>query len=194
MIPRTLVPKGASLGAAEAAEARRTSSYLDARTLVPAELPVVALDGRSNIPSHVPLDVLSKRMVVPRDMPLAPLETTSALPQHLPLTVLDSRVVVPKGAKPPVVESALPSPIASIPELFEPDVLTTGKVNLLPRAVTAEGVHLQWVAKVASPLAHAVLIWLLVIWPQFFPPRAPSQRDVEMAYRSLAWSMCRRRW
>jgi len=184
MIPRTLVPKGAKLEAAQSA-AGRTSTALDTRTLVPADLPVVQLDGRSNIPAHVPLDVLGKRTVVPRDMPLGPLDATSALPQHLPLTVLDSRVVVPKGAQPPAIAPLQPRAVQPIPELFEPDILTTGKINLMPRPIESAGVHLRWAAKISSPLFHAMLIWLLMMWPQLFAPRAPTQRDIELAHRSL---------
>jgi TonB family protein len=185
MIPRTLVPKNASLATAKTATPLRTFTALDARTVVPAGLPVVELDSRSTIPAHVPLDVLGKRIVVPRDLPATPLETATALPLHLPLTVLDSRVVVPKGARPPEIEPRAPVPRQPLPELLEPDVLTTGDVNLMPRSIEAGPFRLRWAARIGSPLAHVLLIWLLVALPNLLPHRALTQQDIEMAHRSL---------
>jgi hypothetical protein len=69
MIPRTLVPLGSRLPAADAtATQRRRPTTLDERTLVPAMLPIVPLDGKSNIPRSLPLESIAARVVVPRDV------------------------------------------------------------------------------------------------------------------------------
>ena len=78
MIPRFLVPTNSKpLVSSPDAAPRRTSSDLDARTRVPADLPKVALDAESRIPSYIKLEVLGSAQVVPRDMPLTPLDTSS---------------------------------------------------------------------------------------------------------------------
>ena len=59
MIPRILVPKNARpVAASSDAPPRRLHSELDARTLVPSNLPHIELDPRTSIPSHIPLGVL----------------------------------------------------------------------------------------------------------------------------------------
>ena len=69
MIPRILVPNGARLSDEDiAASTRRRPSTLDERTLVPSSLPMVKLDGKSNIPTNLPLDSIATRVVVPRDV------------------------------------------------------------------------------------------------------------------------------
>ena len=100
MIPRILVPKNARPVASDSdAPPRRVSSDLDARTLVPSNLPHFELDSRSSIPSYFKLEVLGAATVVPRDnMPTTPLDPVSKMPAYVPLSILDSRVAVPKDA------------------------------------------------------------------------------------------------
>ena len=99
MIPRILVPKNARpLVSPADGSPRRLSSHLDARTLVPSDLPQFELDPRSSIPSYFKLEVLGDAVVVPRDMPTTPLDAVSKMPSYVPLTILDSRVAVPKDA------------------------------------------------------------------------------------------------
>jgi len=50
---------------------RRSAAALptmDERTLVPAMLPIVQLDGHSTIPTNLPLESIATRVVVPRDV------------------------------------------------------------------------------------------------------------------------------
>ena len=188
MIPRTLIPFGARPAAsAEVPAPKRLSSSLDTRTLLPADLPVAPLDSRSSIPAHLPLEVLAARLLVPRDMPVVPLEATSAIPQHVPLTVLDSRVAVPRDAKFAPIQ---PPPIArprTLPDIIEPDVLTTGEVNLL--AEPEQQTTLRWnlVARVSSTVFHGALIAFLLLWPTLFPYKPPTQEEMELARRQLSF-------
>ena len=191
MIPRTLVPS-VVLPADTAAERdgwpRRGSTLLDNRQLVPSDLPRVELDTQSNIPSHVPLEVLGSRQLIPRDMPSKPLETRSNIPSHLPLSVLDSRVVVPKGARAPEMSPHRPLPQVSA-EVLPKDIFTTGEVQLLVREVEAETAswHLQehWTARVGSIMAHGALILLVVLQPRLFPFQPHTKEQNEIASRSL---------
>ena len=190
MIPRILVPtvvRPADPAEQEAARARRGSTLLDSRQLVPRDLPSVELDTRSNIPLHVPLEVLGKRLIVPRDMPQTPLETRSSLPTHVPLKVLDSRVVVPKGARAPEIAERKPLPIASA-EVLPRDIFTTGEAQLLaPVEEATTGWHLleNWVGKSGSILAHGLLILLVLLQPQLFPFQPHSEEQNEIASRNL---------
>jgi len=152
MIPRVLIPQDVRLAPESkgAPAPRRLSTVLDERALVPAGLPVVPLDGRTSIPAHFPLDVLATRIVVPRDMPAKPLETTTVIPQLLPLTVLDKRLAVPRDLLPVVIEPKGPVAAADLPEVLEPDVITTGQVNFLVKPVEERVSHWQGVARVSS--------------------------------------------
>lgn len=191
MIPRTLVPSvvlPADPVAESDARPRRGSTLLDSRQLVPMDLPRVELDTRSNIPSHVPLEVLGSRQLIPRDMPAKPLETRSNIPTHLPLSVLDSRVVVPKGARAPEVMPHKPLPLVSS-EVLPKDIFTTGEVQLLVREVEADttGWHLQenWPARIGSIIAHGALILLVLLQPRLFPFQPHTSEQNEIASRSL---------
>src|ERR1700674_729280 len=136
MIPRILVPKNARpVASASDAEPKRLTSELDSRTLVPANLPHIELDPRTLIPSHIPLGVLGTRTVVPRDMPFTPLDAVSKMPDYVPLSILDSRVAVPKNAHAGKLEPKQLVAIQDLPDVIDPDVLTTGEVNLMTRPV-----------------------------------------------------------
>jgi len=189
MIPRTLVPKDVRPPAADsgARVPRRLATALDARTLVPSDLPVVPLDGTTSIPAHLPLDVLAARVVVPRDMPATPLGTASAIPHHVPLTVLDSRIVVPKGLKPAAVEPKGPVPLDELPDVLEPDVITTGEVNLLVKPVEERVSNWRWVARVSSIVFHTTLLVFILLEPKLFPYKPPSQAELELARRQLSF-------
>src|ERR1700731_2012214 len=105
MIERILVPRDARLPAAKdlEASARHRPTTLDERTLVPAMLPIVPLNGHSNIPSSLPLESIAARVVVPRDVKHQQfvVEEKSNLP--LQPTDLDERIIVPQGAAPPEI-------------------------------------------------------------------------------------------
>src|SRR5579864_2106443 len=152
MIPRFLVPKNAQPPVVSPGDAppRRTSSELDSRTIVPADLPKFELDSHSQIPSYFKLEVLGSAVVVPRDMPHTPLDTTSTTPSYVPLTILDSRVAVPKDAHASALEPKQLVAIQDLPDVLEPDVLTTGEVNLMTKPVEDRTETWHTVARVAS--------------------------------------------
>ena len=122
MIPRILVPKNARPGVPgpDDAPPKRLSSDLDARTLVPSDLPQFELDTRSNIPSYFKLEVLGNAVVVPRDMPHTPLDGISKMPSYVPLTILDSRVAVPKDAHASNLSQSNSSPFRICPTCWSP--------------------------------------------------------------------------
>ncbi len=190
MIPRILVPKDIRPAAAAvpgAPERRRRSTALDARTLVPADLPVVALDGKTQIPAYVPLEVLAARILVPRDMPVKPLEASTSIPHHIPLMVLETRVAVPRDLLPAAVELRPAAPLARLPDFLEPDVLTTGEVNLLVEPVEERDSSWRWPARVSSIVFHTALIAFALLGPRLFPYRAPTQAEMELARRQLSF-------
>ncbi|MBI1750021.1 MAG: TonB C-terminal domain-containing protein [Acidobacteria bacterium] len=186
MIPRTLVPTQLLPQAEDSpGNAKRVSTSLDSRSVVPADLPIVPLDGRSSIPSHIPLEVLGGRIVVPRDMPATPLETRSAIPSHVPLTVLDSRVAIPKDARPAELSMGARVPLRALRDMVEPDVLLTGEVNLMSQPVEEREVDNRWLSQTGTLLFHVLLVTFAVFWPSLFPPRMPTQSELELASRSL---------
>ncbi len=180
MIPRVLVPKNARpVVSPSDAPPRRLSSELDARTLVPSGLPHVELDPRSAIPSYFRLEVLGSTTVVPRDMPNTPLDATSRTPDYVPLTILDSRVAVPKDAHVLEVEPKSAVAIQDLPDVLDPDVLTTGEVMLMAKPVE-EAAPTPWnaIARIASIAFHFIVILLIFVGPKIFPTRQPTQAEI----------------
>ena len=180
MIPRILVPKNARPVAAPSdAPPRRLSSELDARTLVPSNLPHIELDPRTSIPTYFRLDVLGSRTVVPRDMPNTPLDATANTPGYVPLTILDSRVAVPKDAHASLLEPKQLVAIQDLPDVLDPDVLTTGEVNLMAQPVE-ERTSSAWntVARFASIALHLAVILMILFGPNIFPNRQSTQDEI----------------
>ena len=100
MISRTLVPvdvRPVKHGRGEEARRTRTTTYMDDRTVVPSgPSDAPPLDGKSNIPQHLPLGVLVNRTLVrARHAGQARSSGPNTAPEPLPLDILDSRVVVP---------------------------------------------------------------------------------------------------
>ena len=57
------------------------------------------------------------------------------MPDYVPLTILDSRVAVPKDAHAAKIEPKQLVAIQDLPDVLDPDVLTTGEVNLMAQPV-----------------------------------------------------------
>jgi TonB family protein len=178
MIPRILVPKNARLAAFPSdAPPRRLTSELDSRTLVPSNLPHIELDPRTSIPSHIPLGVLGSRTVVPRDMPHTPLDGISKMPDYVPLSILDSRVAVPKDAHAGKLEPRALVAIQDLPDVIDPDVLTTGEVNLMTQPVEERTAAWNAVARFSSIAVHFLVIVLILFGPSV--TRNPTQTEIE---------------
>ena len=178
MIPRILVPKNARPAASPSdAAPRRLTSVLDSRTLVPSDLPHIELDPRTSIPSHVPLGVLGTRTVVPRDMPHTPLDGISKMPEYVPLSILDSRVAVPKDAHAGKLEPREFIAIQDLPDVIDPDVLTTGEVNLMTQPVEERTAAWNAVARFTSIGLHFVVILLILFGPKV--SRNSTQEEID---------------
>ena len=179
MIPRILVPKNARpVVSPTDAPPRRLSSDLDARTLVPSDLPQFELDPHSSIPSYFKLEVLGDAVVVPRDMPNTPLDAVSKTPNYVPLTILDSRVAVPKDAHAAKLEPKQIVAIQDLPDVLDPDVLTTGEVNLMTKPVEDRTAAWNAVARFASIAFHFVVILLILLAPKIFPYHPPTDAEI----------------
>lgn len=180
MIPRILVPKNARpVASASDAPPRRLSSDLDARTLVPSNLPQFELDARSSIPSYFKLEVLGAATVVPRDnMPNTPLDGVSKMPDYVPLTILDSRVAVPKDAHASKIEPKQLVAIQDLPDVLDPDVLTTGEVNLMAQPVEERTSAWNTIARFASIAVHFAVILLILLGPKIFPERQSATAEI----------------
>jgi len=187
MINRVLIPQNATLGAeGSAAPGTRRKTALDTRTVIAADLPIGQIDAKSNIPTYMPLDVLSARLIIPRDMPVNRLDI-GGLPSYVPLEVLGEHVAVPKDAVLPQT-IAVRQPMqhaAEMPDVLDPDVLTTGEVNLMtgtPRNLRDEA---KWVLRGASAVLHATALLILFLIPSLFTSRQPTQAEIIAASHSL---------
>ncbi len=101
MISRILVPIDARPTAAlDAPTQRRRPTTMDERTLMPAMLPIVPLNGHSTIPTNLPLESIAARVVVPRDVNREAYGVTEDHSTPVQPTDMDSRIVLPAGAAP----------------------------------------------------------------------------------------------
>jgi outer membrane biosynthesis protein TonB len=182
MIPRFLVPEGARPPAADAPTTRRRPTTLDERTLIPAMLPVIPLNGHSNIPASLPLEAIAARTVVPRD--IKPEDFVVEERSNLPLqpTDLDERITVPQGAAPPEVIA----PVENIPvDLVDLDIFMTGEVNLLSKPDETKKSREDLVTRVSSVVFHTLLILVLLFEPKIFPPRPKTKEQLDLARNQM---------
>ena len=183
MIPRILVPIDARPPAAvDAPTQRRRPTTLDERTLVPAMLPLVQLDGHSTIPANLPLESIAARVVVPRDVNREAYSVTEDHSTPLQPTDMDERIAVPAGAAPPEM-SAYP---LHVPEdLVDPNIFITGEVNLTVPEHKEERAKARWQVTMRLLLPYSLLITLILLQSKLFPPRKPTQADVDLARKQL---------
>jgi TonB family protein len=186
MIPRSLVPRDVrpATDRADAPPPRRLTTLLDERTVVAANLPRTDLQTHSDIPAHLPLDVLASRVVVPRDMPATPFAPDVVHPGYAPVTVLDQRVTVPMAL--PIVELHGKGPVSAyeLPDLLKPDVLTTGDVNFMVAPVETPPRDWNWLARSGSIVFHILFIFLLL---QLFQYKPPTQSQIDLARQQLSF-------
>ena len=185
MIPRTLVPLGARLPAAEeTATQRRRPTTLDERTLVPAMLPIVQLDGKSNIPRSLPLESIAARVVVPRDVNQEAYNVKENISTPVQPTDMDERIAIPQGGAPLEMTEGRLIPPADIVDL---DVFMTGEVNLLTKPQTEEKTKWDLITRVSSFAFHILLFATIILWAKVFPPHAPTKDEIDLANRQLTW-------
>ncbi len=191
MIPRTLVP--VDVRAVDPAEKkpapRRFSSTLDERTIVPRDLPVKQLEASSSsIPEHVPFDVIVGRSIIQRTWHVDP--RTNGVARRLE-TALDDRTVVPAVVEPATAETRakleeLPQITADRLDVVDPDLLTTGEVNLLVGPHEERDDRWNSVSRIVSIAVHVGVILLALSSPDFFK-HVPSQADLDRAKQQLGF-------
>jgi TonB family protein len=185
MIPRTLVPLGSRPPAADAPPSqRRRPTTLDERTLVPAMLPIVQLDGKSSIPRSLPLESIAARVVVPRDVNQEAYNVEENHSTPVQPTDMDQRITVPQGAAPP---EKIEAPLIPPGDIVDLDVFMTGEVNLLTKPQTEEKTKWDLITRVSSFAFHVILFATIILWAKIFPPHAPTQQEIDLANRQLTW-------
>ena len=122
--------------------------------------------------------MLGERTVVPRDMPNTPLDGISKMPDYVPLTILDSRVAVPKDAHVSKFEPKQLVAIQDLPDVLDPDVLTTGEVNLMAQPLEEKTSAWNAVARFASIALHFVVIFLILFGPRCFRTSQSTQSEI----------------
>jgi outer membrane biosynthesis protein TonB len=192
MIPRTLVPLNVRpVNKDEARKApSRTTTYMDDRTVVPSGLSdAPPLDGKTTIPSHLPLGVLVNRTLVERGMAIKPIERVQHV-STVTLEILDSRTVVPAFVEPLTAEELktpehAPQMTAELREIVEPDIFNTGDANLLIEPEDKRDPKSDLVTRVLSILAHVAVIAFLIFVPKLFPP--PTQEEIAQYKLPTDW-------
>jgi hypothetical protein len=167
-----------------AATQRRRPTTMDERTLVPAMLPVVQLNGHSTIPTNLPLESIAARVVVPRDISREAYGVEEDHSTPLQPTDLDERITVPVGAAPPAVIEPMTVPPPT--DLVEPDIFTTGEINLAPPEPEVKS-KWQITTRISSIAAHALLLALILLQAKLFPPHVPTQAEIDLARKQLVY-------
>jgi hypothetical protein len=194
MIPRTLVPVNVRpVTKDEAAKrvAHRLTTYMDDRTVVPSGISEAPpLDGKTNIPAHLPLGVLVDRTLVPRGMPATPLEKLLRAPSYLPLDIVSSRTVVPSEINPltaaDIKEFERPVEMTDeLREIVKPDIFTTGDANLLIEPEEKTDKKSDLLTRVLSVAVHVAVVAFLIFAPKLFPPHVPTQEELDLARKEL---------
>jgi protein TonB len=194
MIPRTLVPTDIRpvVDDGNKKVPRRLSTYMDDRTVVPSELSdgAAPLDGKTTIPSHLPLAVLVDRTLVSRSMPAKPFESFGPITEYPSLDILDSRVVVPAYVEPPeqreIDRFNKPQQMtAELRELVEPDIFNTGEANLLVEPEEKRDAKDDLLTRSLSIAFHIGFVIFLIFLPKIFPPHIPTSEEAIQAGKDL---------
>lgn len=183
MIARTLVPIDARPTAAiDEPTQRRRPTVMDERTLVPAMLPIVKLDGLSSIPTNLPLESIATRVVVPRDVNREAYQVVEETSRPLQPTDMDERIVLPAGSAAPEM-SAYP---LHVPEdLVGPDIFSTGEVQLIVPEQREEKTKWQIITRLSSIGFHILFFVFLLFQSRLFPAHEPTQAEMELARRQM---------
>jgi TonB family protein len=185
-VPRTLVPEDCRAPAEAPARAqRRLKTWLDDRKLVPQDMPVVPFEGRSTIPSHVPLDVLNNRVLIGRDMPVVPFPPELAGGSEPLVTELDDRVVVPQNAHLEPTIEAEPFSEAVLRDLVETDVLVSGEARLLPEKQSR--FNWDFLAPAFSVVFHVMLIVFFLTLPHMLAPYEVTPAQEALNQQNLGY-------
>jgi TonB family protein len=195
MIPRTLVPRDVRpvLPDEIRKPPRRTTTYMDDRTVVPSELSdAPPLDGKTNIPAHLPLDVLINRTLVERGMPVKPFENARPESNPVSIAVLDERFVVPAYVEPAAPEEMRhferpPQMTEELRQIVEPDIFITGDANLLIEPEEKRSVKSDAAVRTVSLIFHIGLVILIIFLPKIFPAHVPTQEEIELARKELSF-------
>jgi outer membrane biosynthesis protein TonB len=155
---------------------------MDERTLVPAMLPIVTLNGHSNIPSNLPLQSIAARVVVPRDIQR---EAYAVVEDHsipLQVTEMDQRIAVPQNSAPPEPNVKLP---VVDPDLVDPDIFTTGEAHLMVSPPSPEKARADLITRISSVVLHVALIAAILLQARLFPKHEPTAEEVDIARKQL---------
>ena len=156
---------------------------MDERTLVPAMLPIVTLNGHSSIPSNLPLESIAARVVVPRDIQREAYSVVEDVSVPLQITEMDQRIAVPQGSEPPQTSAALP--VAVDTELVDPDIFMTGEVRLIASPPSPEKARADLFTRISSVVLHVLLIAAILLQARLFPKREPTAEEVDIARKQL---------
>ncbi len=183
MISRILVPIDARPPAAvDAPTQRRRPTTMDERTLVPAMLPIVQLNGNSTIPTNLPLESIAARVVVPRDVNRQAYSVEEDHSAPLQPTDMDERIVLPAGSAPLEMSE---HPLRVPEDLVDPDIFSTGEVQLIVPEQAEDKAKWQLTTRLSSIAFHILLFLALLFQSKLFPPHVPTQAEIELAQRQL---------
>jgi hypothetical protein len=145
-------------------------------------LPIVPLNGNSTIPTNLPLESIAARVVVPRDVNREAYSVTEDLSTPLQPTDMDERIVLPAGSAPPEMSA---HPLHVHEDLVEPDIFSTGEIQLIVPEQTEAKNKAQLTTRISSIAFHILLFIFLLFQSKLFPAHEPTQAEMELAQRQM---------
>ena len=74
-----------------------------------------------------------------------------------------------------------------LPDVLEPDVLTTGEVNLMVEPIEAPEKNWSWVARTGSIAAHVLVLIFILLSSKLFPYQPPTTQQSDLARKQLSF-------
>jgi len=145
-------------------------------------LPIVQLDGHSTIPTNLPLESIATRVVVPRDVNREAYNVTEDHSTPVQPTDMDERIVLPAGS---VALEMSTYPLHVPEDLVDPDIFSTGEVQLIVPEQAVKRTKWQVVTRLSSIGFHIIFFVFLFFQAKLFPAHEPTQAEMELARRQM---------
>jgi hypothetical protein len=97
-------------------------------------------------------------------------------------TDMDERIVLPAGAAP--LEMSV-HPLHVPEDLVDPDIFSTGEVQLIVPEQREEKAKWQLTTRLSSIAFHVLLFVALLFQSKLFPPHEPTQAEMELARKQM---------
>ncbi len=103
---------------------------------------------------------------------------------------MDKRIAVPEGLPNVFLPSKAPTPVYKLPDVLEPDVMTTGEVTLMARPTDERVSNWNIFARNGAALLIQLILLTLyaLVLPKLFSNKGPTPEQLEIARDQISWA------